>query len=85
MSPFSPMIRTLASVVCAVALGWLHLAAMAAETNRIEAINVAGQQGGQVLVKITMSQPLANPPAVKPGTLMPNLNMSPQEIADLNE
>ena len=63
MSPFSPMIRTLASVVCAVALGWLHLAAMAAETNRIEAINVAGQQGGQVLVKITMSQPLANPPA----------------------
>ena len=26
---------------------------------------------------------LSNPPAVKPGTLMPNLNLSPQEIKDL--
>jgi len=63
MSPFSTRIKALACVVCAVALGWMHLAAVAAETNRIEAINVAGQQAGQVVVKITLAQPLANPPA----------------------
>lgn len=63
MSPFSTRIKTLACVICAVALGWIHLAAVAAESNRIEAINVASQQGGQVIVKVTLAQPLANPPA----------------------
>jgi type IV pilus assembly protein PilQ len=38
-------------------------AAVAAESNRIESINVSGQQGGQVVVKVTLAQPLANPPA----------------------
>lgn len=33
------------------------------ETNGIEAISVAGQQGGNIVVKITLRQPLANPPA----------------------
>jgi len=32
-------------------------------TNSIEAINVAGQVGGNVVVRITLKQPLANPPA----------------------
>ncbi len=35
----------------------------APETNSIEAINIAGQQGGNLVVKITLRQPLANPPA----------------------
>ncbi len=63
MSPYSTMVKTLTSVVCALALGWLHAVALAAETNRIEAISVAGSQGGQVVVKITLSHPLASPPA----------------------
>ena len=62
MSTFGTRIRTLACVACAVALGWAHMLATAAESNRIEAINVASQQGGQILVKITLAQPLANPP-----------------------
>ena len=33
------------------------------ETNGIEAISVARQQGGNIVVKITLRQPLANPPA----------------------
>jgi len=32
-------------------------------TNSIEAIDVAGQQGGNILVRITLKEPLANPPA----------------------
>ncbi len=63
MSTLGTMIRAFAGVVCAVALGLLPLQAAAAENNRIEAINVAGQQGGQVVVKITLAQPMANPPA----------------------
>src|SRR5688572_27816486 len=63
MSTFSTTLKALGSLLCAVALGWVHGFALAAETNRIEAINVAGQQGGQVVVKITLAQPLANPPA----------------------
>ncbi len=31
--------------------------------NSIEAINVAGQQGGNIVVRITLKQPLPNPPA----------------------
>jgi type IV pilus assembly protein PilQ len=63
MNSFGTMARTFVGIVCALALvlwqGYVH----AAETNRIEAINVSGQQGGQVIVKVTMAQPLANPPA----------------------
>ena len=33
------------------------------QANGIEAIAVAGQQGGNIVVKITLRQPLANPPA----------------------
>ncbi len=33
------------------------------EANGIEAISVAGQQGGNIVVKITLRQPLLNPPA----------------------
>src|SRR5476651_1961185 len=33
------------------------------EANGIEAITVIGQQGGNLVVKITLRQPLANPPA----------------------
>ncbi len=35
----------------------------AAQSNGIEAISIAGQQGGNIVVKITLRQPLANPPA----------------------
>jgi type IV pilus assembly protein PilQ len=34
-----------------------------AQTNAIESVNVSSQQGGRVIVKVTMKQPLANPPA----------------------
>ena len=54
----------------ALALGVGVLASFAAwgqgassDTNGIEAITVAGQQGGNLVVKITLRQPLANPPA----------------------
>ena len=33
------------------------------DANSLEAISVAGQQGGNILVRITLKQPLANPPA----------------------
>src|SRR5258705_1248694 len=33
------------------------------EGNSIEAISVAGRQGGNIVVKITLKQPLSNPPA----------------------
>jgi type IV pilus assembly protein PilQ len=33
------------------------------QANGIEAIAIAGQQGGNIVVKITLRQPLANPPA----------------------
>src|SRR5512147_171767 len=59
---FSTRIRALACVACALALGWVHMIAAAADSNRIEAINVASQQG-QIMVKITLSQPLASAPA----------------------
>ena len=35
----------------------------AAPANSIEAINVAGQQGGNIVIRITLKQSLANPPA----------------------
>ena len=34
-----------------------------AASNNIEAIDVAGQQGGNIVVRITLKEPLANPPA----------------------
>src|SRR5262245_61787118 len=63
MSPTRTIFNTLGSVLCALALGWWQIAALAAESNRIEAISVAGGQGGQAIVKVTMAQPLADPPA----------------------
>jgi len=63
MSRYSTKGKALAGVICALALGWLQAVALAAETNRIEAISVAGSSGGQVVVKITLSQPLTSPPA----------------------
>ncbi|MCC7082904.1 MAG: type IV pilus secretin PilQ [Burkholderiales bacterium] len=63
MNTFSTIVRTFAGVVCAMVLGLSQLVAVAAENNRIEAINVSGQQAGQVVVKVTLAQPLANPPA----------------------
>ena len=57
------MLNTLSSVLCVLMLGLTQLSALAADANRIEAITVAGGQGGQAVVKITMSQPLADPPA----------------------
>ena len=34
-----------------------------ADANSLETISVAGQQGGNIVVKMTFRQPLANPPA----------------------
>lgn len=38
-------------------------AASAQSTNNIEAINVSSQQGGKIIVKVTLTNPPANPPA----------------------
>ena len=46
----------------ATAVTWAQPAATDV-TNSIEAINVANQQGGNIVVRITLKQPLANPPA----------------------
>jgi type IV pilus assembly protein PilQ len=46
----------------AAAITWLAAAAAAAQTNSIDAFNVASQ-GGRVIVRLTMKEPLAAPPA----------------------
>jgi len=43
--------------------GWAQGAAPQTEGNSIEAINIVGQQDGNIVVKIMLKQPLANPPA----------------------
>jgi type IV pilus assembly protein PilQ len=55
--------------ICSLALGlavsitaWAQSAQPEA-TNSIEAINVAGQQGGNIVIRITLKEPPANPPA----------------------
>ena len=63
MIPSRRIYNALGSVLFAFALAWGHFTAHAADSNRIEAISVAGGQGGQAVVKVTMAQPLANPPA----------------------
>ena len=40
-----------------------------AAANSLEAISVAGQQGGNIVVKITFRQPLANHPRDSPSTI----------------
>ena len=40
-----------------------NVVASAQTTNSIEAVNVSSQQGGQIIVKVTLKNPPANPPA----------------------
>ena len=62
---FSKPIRAAALLLvmsaAAVITTWAQSAQPAA--NSIEAINVAGQRGGSIVVRITLKQPLADPPA----------------------
>src|ERR687896_333616 len=51
-------IHALAAIVLALAL-----APAFAQTNAIESINVSPQSGGRVLVRVSLRQPPANPPA----------------------
>jgi type IV pilus assembly protein PilQ len=51
----------LLAMSAAAVITWAQSAPPAA--NSIEAINVAGQTGGNIVVRITLKQPLANPPA----------------------
>ena len=68
MNLSNKIMNTVHGLVLALAVG-LITSAMAwgqgasADVNGIEAITVAGQQGGSIVVKITLRQPLANPPA----------------------
>jgi len=50
------------SIYLAVAAAWLVAAAAAAQTNSIDAFNVAAQ-GGRVIVRLTMKEPLGAAPA----------------------
>src|SRR5688572_25942798 len=51
-------IHALAAIMLALAF-----APAFAQTNMIESINVSPQSGGRVLVRVTLKQPPANPPA----------------------
>jgi len=64
------MSRTATRIAWAIALGVFAACSIAhAQTpaaplaNSIQAIDVAGQQGGNIIVRITLKEPLANPPA----------------------
>jgi len=62
------ILKTAHCLVLALAVGLATTVAAWAQSagpdgNSIEAISVAGQQGGNIVVKITLKQPLANPPA----------------------
>ena len=62
------IMKTMLGLVLAIGVGLTTSVAAWAqsanpEANGIEAITVAGQQGGNTVVKITLRQPLANPPA----------------------
>ena len=53
----------LAASMAIVITAWAQSAPPDAANNSIEAINVAGQQGGNIVIRISLKQPLANPPA----------------------
>jgi len=55
--------RAAAHAFGAVLMAGLCALAAAQGANRIENISVSGAQGGQVVIKVTMGQPLPNPPA----------------------
>ena len=61
LQPLRSLTLVLALSTAAVTAAWAQSAQPAA--NSIEAINVAGQRGGNIVVRITLKQPLANPPA----------------------
>jgi len=61
LKPIRAAALLLAMSLAAVITAWAQSAQPAA--NSIEAINVAGQRGGSIVVRITLKQPLANPPA----------------------
>ena len=68
MNPSDNILKTAHCLVLALAVGLATTVAAWAQSanpdgNSIEAISVAGQQGGNIIVKITLKQPLANPPA----------------------
>jgi type IV pilus assembly protein PilQ len=63
---FGKIIRGLVLVLAtgmATSIDAWSQAVSAEVTNSIEAINVANQQGGNIVVRITLKSPLANPPA----------------------
>ena len=61
------ILKTIRGLFWSLALGMATAAwaqsAMPDAANSIEAINVASQQGGNIIIRITLKQPLANPPA----------------------
>ena len=56
------MMRTRLSTYLAAAAIWALAAVAQAQTNSLDALNVAAQ-GGRVIVRVTTKQPLAAPPA----------------------
>ncbi len=61
LKPLRSLALLLVMSTAALITPWAQSAQPAA--NSIEAINVAGQRGGNIVVRITLKQPLANPPA----------------------
>ena len=61
LKPIRSLALLLAMSAAAVVTTWAQSAQPAA--NSIEAIDVAGQRGGNIVVRITLKQPLADPPA----------------------
>ena len=62
---FLKPLRSLALLLAMTVAAALTAGAQSAQSaaNSIEAINVAGQRGGNIVVRITLKQPLADPPA----------------------
>ena len=70
MNNLLTILKRARSLALMLALGMTVIATAAAQQsakpeagNSIESINVVGQQGGNIVVRITLKQPLANPPA----------------------
>jgi len=69
MKNTSSTLKTIGHLVLVLAVSMAMMVAARAQNagadpaNSIESINVVGQQGGNIVVRITLKQPLANPPA----------------------
>lgn len=63
MKPLTVFVTYMKHAALALALACASIVASAQTPNSIEAVNVSSQQGGKVIIKVTLKNPPANPPA----------------------